>query len=342
MAEKKLVSTYESIMRDLVDGNYCPVYLLMGDEPYYIDKVSDYIADNVLSDEDKYFNQDVVYGADVNASRVVELAHGYPMMPARYRVVVVKEAQDMKSTDAIEKYLEKVVPTTLLVLCYKNGVVRKKGLVDKAKAVGVVLESKKKRDSELPGFIESYLRHHRVGIDPKAATMIADHIGADLNRIASELDKLIVALPDGDRRVTPEVVEQQIGVSKDFNFFELQRAIVVKDVFKANQIVNYFDKNPKAGSVYSCLPMLFRFFQNLMVAHYTPNRASEQAVAAQLELKSAWGARDYMVAMRNYSAAKTLQIIYKLREIDAKSKGLDNQTTSSGDLMKELLFFILH
>ena len=341
MAVKNTSSTFTTVMGELKRGTYRPVYLLMGDEPYYIDKVSDFISNNVLAPDDRYFNQDVVFGSDVNAARVVELSRGYPMMPAQYRVVVVKEAQDMKSTDALEKYLEHPVQTTILVLCFKNGVLKKRTLVDKAKAAGVVLESKKKRDSELPGFIESYLLMHKMSIDPKASSMIAEHIGADLNRIASELDKLIVALADGDRRVTPEIVEQQIGVSKDFNIFELQRAIVVKDVFKANQIVNYFDKNPKSGGIYTCLPMLFRFFQNLMTAHYAPNKQSETAVAAQLELKSTWGVRDYMTAMRHYSAAKTLQIIYKIREIDAKSKGLDNQTTSSGDLMDELFFFIL-
>ncbi len=249
MAEKKAMVTYDSVMRELKAGKYRPVYLLMGDESYFIDKIADFITDNVLTPEE---------------------------------------------------------------------------------------------DSELPGFVEGYLKLHKTAIDPKAAAMVAEHVGSDLNRLVSELDKVLISLPEDNRVVTPEIVEHQIGVSKDFNAFELNRAIVEKNVFKANQIVNYFDKNPKAGSIYSFLPLIFSFFQKLMVAYYAPDRRSEVSVAQHLELKSTWLARDYMTGMRNYSATKTLQIISKIREIDAKSKGLDNPNTPPGELMKELLFFILH
>lgn len=343
MAEKKPMATYDSIMRELKDGKYRPVYLLMGDESFFIDKISDFIADNVLTPEEQFFNQNVVFGADVTASQVMDLASGYPVMPAAHRVVVVKEAQAMKQLDQLEKYLNRPVPSTILVICYKNGTVdKRKKIVAKASAAGVVFESKKKKDSELPVFIEGYLRLHKAGIEPKAAAMVAEHVGADLNRLVSELDKVLISLPEDNRVVTPEIVEHQIGVSKDFNAFELNRAIIAKDVFKANQIVNYFDKNPKAGSIYSFLPLIFSFFQKLMVAYYAPNRNSEISVAQHLDLKNQWQARDYMIGMRNYTATKTLQIISKIREIDAKSKGLDNPNTSPGDLMKELLFFILH
>ena len=343
MAEKKPMATYDSIMRELKDGKYRPVYLLMGDESFFIDKISDFIADNVLTPEEQFFNQNVVFGADVTASQVMDLASGYPVMPAAHRVVVVKEAQAMKQIDQLEKYLNRPVPSTILVICYKNGTVdKRKKIVAKASAAGVVFESKKKKDSELPAFIEGYLRLHKAGIEPKAAAMVAEHVGADLNRLVSELDKVLISLPEDNRVVTPEIVEHQIGVSKDFNAFELNRAIIAKDVFKANQIINYFDKNPKAGSIYSFLPLIFSFFQKLMVAYYAPNRNSEISVAQHLDLKNQWQARDYMIGMRNYTATKTLQIISKIREIDAKSKGLDNPNTSPGDLMKELLFFILH
>jgi DNA polymerase-3 subunit delta len=209
--------------------------------------------------------------------------------------------------------------------------------------VGVVFESKNKRDYELPSFIEHYLKEHQATIDQKAAQMIADHIGSDLSRLTSELDKVLVSFDEkSDRRVTPEVVEKQIGVSKDFNAFELKNAIVNKNVFKANQIVKYFDSNPKAGSIYALLPLLFNFFQNLMIAHYAPQKRNENDIADALDLNSAWGAKDYLTGMRYYSPRKTLDIISKIREIDAKSKGLDNPNTSAGDLMKELIFFILH
>ena len=172
--------------------------------------------------------------------------------------------------------------------------------------------------------------------------MIADHIGADLNRLTSELDKLAIALPEDDRRVTPEVVEKNIGVSKDFNAFELRSAIVNRDIFKANQIIKYFDNNPKTGSLYALLPILFNYFQNLMLTYYAPDRNNQQALANYLELRNVWSVKDYTAGARNYNGKKVLHILGKIREADAKSKGLDNPNTSPGDLMKELIFFILH
>lgn len=343
MAEKKSSVTFETIMRDLKAKKYAPVYVLMGDESYYIDRITDYIADNVLDPDDRDFNQTVVFGADTTAAQVVDMAKGYPVMPAAHRVVIVKEAQGLKSLDALERYFEKPLASTVLVIAYKNGTIdRRKKVVGKAEAVGVVFESKKKRDYELPAFIETYLKKNHVAIDTKSAAMIAEHIGADLSRLISELDKVMISLPDDDRRVTPDVVEREIGVSKEFNIFELKTAIIERNVFKANQIVKYFDKNPKAGSLFSCLPLLYTYFQNLMVAFYAPDKNNDNNLAAFLELKSVWGLKEYRVGMRNFSAMKTLQILAKIRETDAKSKGLDSLNTSTDDLMRELIFFILH
>ncbi len=343
MAEKKATVTFDAIMRDLKSGKYAPVYILMGDESYYIDRITDYIAENVLDPDDRDFNQTVVFGADTTAAQVVDMAKGYPVMPATHRVVIVKEAQGLKSLDALERYFEKPLASTLLVIAYKNGTIdRRKKVVGKAEAVGVVFESKKKRDYELPTFIETYLKKNHVAIDPKSAAMIAEHIGADLSRLISELDKVMISLPDDNRRVTPDIVEREIGVSKEFNIFELRTAIIERNVFKANQIVKYFDKNPKAGSLFSCLPLLYTFFQNLMVAFYAPDKNNDNNLAAFLELKSVWALKDYRVGMRNFSAMKTLQILAKIRETDAKSKGLDSLNTSTDDLMRELVFFILH
>ena len=343
MAEKKATVTFDAIMRDLKSGKYAPVYILMGDESYYIDRITDYIAENVLDPDDRDFNQTVVFGADTTAAQVVDMAKGYPVMPAAHRVVIVKEAQGLKSLDALERYFEKPLASTLLVIAYKNGTIdRRKKVVGKAEAVGVVFESKKKRDYELPAFIETYLKKNHVAIDPKSAAMIAEHIGADLSRLISELDKVMISLPDDNRRVTPDIVEREIGVSKEFNIFELRTAIIERNVFKANQIVKYFDKNPKAGSLFSCLPLLYTFFQNLMVAFYAPDKNNDNNLAAFLELKSVWALKDYRVGMRNFSAMKTLQILAKIRETDARSKGLDSLNTSTDDLMRELVFFILH
>ncbi len=327
-------------MRALKAGNFSPIYILMGDEPYFLDKITDYIADNVLQPEERDFNQSVVFGSDVTAAQVVDLAREFPMM-ATHRVVIVKEAQSLKNADLLVKYLATPVPSTILVLCYKGGKVDRSVLA-KAKTSGIVFESKKKRDYELPDFIMGYLKLRGVTIDNKSASMIAEHIGADLSRLTSELEKVMISLPANDRRITPDVVEQQIGVSKDFNVFELKNAIVTKNIFKANQIIKYFDNNPKAGSLYSFVPLLFNYFQNLMIAHYAPEKNNENALANYLELKSSWAAKEYITGMRNYSATKVLNIIHMIKVTDAKSKGIGNVSTSTGDLAKELLFFILH
>lgn len=348
MAEKKTVQTFDAIMRNLKAGKYAPIYILMGEESYYIDLISDYIADQVLPENERDFNQTITYGADVNMSQVVDLARRYPMM-AEHQVVIVKEAQNLRDLTPLEKYAEKqVMASTILVLCHKNGVLdrRKKAvnsLFTKIENIGgVIYESKKKRESELPGFIENYLKEQKASIDYKSCQMIADYIGADLSRLASELDKVLISMPEGKRRITADVVEREIGVSKEFNLFELRNAIINRDVFKANQIIKYFDNNPKTGSIYAFLPNLFGFFQNLMMAYYAPDKSNDYALAQYLELKGSWAARDYIMGMRNFSGMKTLQIISKIREIDAKSKGLDNPNTGAGELMKELIFFILH
>jgi DNA polymerase-3 subunit delta len=342
MAEAKNV-TFDSIMCDLKARKYSPVYYLMGDEPYYIDKIADYIAEHVLQPEERDFNQTILFGSDVSASLIADTARRYPMM-SEYQVVIVKEAQNVKNTEVLEKYFKAPMNSTILVMCHKNGTVdgRKKEYMKAILSAGVLFESKKLRDRDLPAFIENYLKARQVSIDPKSTQMIADNIGADLSRLTGELDKVILSLSEQDRRVTPQIVEDQIGVSKEFNGFELRDAIVNRNVFKANQIIKYFDENPKAGSIYSFLPMLFNYFQNLMIAYYAPNNKSQEGVAEWLEMRSPWAAKDYMTGMRNYTAMKVMQIISKIREIDAKSKGLDNPNTPPGELMKELIFYILH
>ena len=335
--------TYESVMHDLKARDFKPIYYLMGDESYYIDKISDWIAENVLQPEEKDFNQTVLFGSDVNASQIVDAAKRYPMM-SEYQVIIVKEAQNVKNVEPIEKYLKAPMSSTILVMCHKNGTIdgRKREYVKAIQQAGVLFESKKLRERDLPSFIEQYLKVREASIDPKSTQMIADAIGADLSRLTGELDKVLLSLPESDRRVTPQVVEDQIGVSKDYNAFEFRDAIVNRNILKANQIIKYFDENPKAGGLYALLPMMFSYFQNLMLSYYCPQKGSQEALAQWLDMKSPWGARDYMTGMRNYSAMKVMQIISKIREIDAKSKGLDNPNTAPGELMKELIFFTLH
>ena len=337
------IVTYDGVMRDLEARHFLPLYYLMGDESYYIDKISNWIAENVLQPEERDFDQTVLFGSDVTASQIVDAAKRYPMM-SKYQVLIVKEAQNIKNTEPLEKYFKAPMPSTILVMCHKNGSIdgRKREYVKAIQQVGILFESKKLRDRDLPSFIEGYLRARNVSIDTKSTQLIADSIGADISRLVGELDKVLLSLPEEDRRVTPQVVEDQIGVSKDFNGYELRDAIVNRNIFKANQIVKYFDENPKAGSIYSFLPMLFNYFQNLMITHYCPQKNSQERVAEWLDLRSPWAAKDYMTGIKNYSAMKVMHILSKIREIDAKSKGLDNPNTPPGELMRELIFFILH
>lgn len=335
--------TYESVMHDLQQRKFRPVYYLMGDEPYYIDKISDWIAENVLQPEGRDFDQTVLFGSDVNASQIVDAAKRYPMM-SEYQVLIVKEAQNVKNVEALEKYMKAPMPSTILVLCHKNGTIdgRKREYVRAIQQAGILFESKKLRERDLPGFIERYLKAQEASIDTKSTQMIVEAIGADLSRLTGELDKVLLSLPEQDRRVTPQVVEDQIGVSKDYNAFELRDAIVNRNIEKANRIIKYFDENPKAGGLYALLPMVFNYFQNLMLAFYCPQKGSQEALAKWLDMKSPWGARDYLTGMQNYSGMKVMQIISKIREIDAKSKGLDNPNTPPGELMRELIFFTFH
>lgn len=342
MAEKRQTTTYESILSDLSEGKFAPLYILMGEESYFIDKITDFIAQNALREEERDFNQTVCFGSDVSAAAVADMARRYPMMAER-QVVIVKEAQNIKQWDQLEQYFEKPQPTTVLVIAYKNGTIdgRKKILTKAQNAGAVIFESKKLYERDLPVFMVDYLKRHQATIDHKSCQMIAEHIGSDLSRLTSELDKVCLSMPEGSRHITPEVVEEQIGVSKDFNGFEFRSAIANRDILKANQILKYFDSNPKSGGPFMLIPLLFNFFQNLMLAHYAPQK-TDSGVAQFLDLRSAWGAKEYMTGLRNYSGMKTMQIIQKIRETDAKSKGLDNPNTPVGDLMKELVFFILH
>lgn len=335
--------TYESVMSELKARKFRPLYYLMGDEPYYIDKISDWIAENVLKPEECDFDLTILFGSDVTASQVADTARRFPMMGER-QVVIVKEAQNIKSVEPLEKYLKNPNPTTILVMCHKNGKLdgRRQAYIKAIREAGVLFESQKLKEKDLPAFIERFLQARGASVDPKSTQMIAEAIGADLGRLTSELDKVLLSLPEQDRRVTPQVVEEQIGISKEYNAFELRDAIVNRNVLKANRIIKYFDDNPKAGSIYSLLPILFNYFQNLMIAYYCPQRGSQEALAQWLDMKSPWAARDYVTGMRNYTGMKVMQILGKIREIDAKSKGLDNPNTPPGELMKELIFFTLH
>ena len=334
-------TTYEEIARNLKNKIYSPVYFLMGEEDYYIDRISDYIMDTVLTETEKEFNLTLLYGSDTDIVSIINAARRYPMM-SKYQVVIVREAQNLKNLDELIHYLQKPMSSTILVMCYKHGTLdRRKKITAELEKAGVLFESKKLKDTQLPGFISSYLKRKQVEIEPKASEMMAEFVGTDLNRMAGELEKLIITLPAGQKRITAEQIERNIGISKDYNNFELRNALIEKDVFKANQIVKYFEENPKTNPLQMTLSVLFNFFSNLMLAYYAPDK-SEQGIANQLGLKSSWQSKDYMVAMRKYSGVKVMQIIGEIRYCDAKSKGVGNPSLGDGDLLRELVYKILH
>lgn len=339
MAKQEI--TCDDILKELRAKQYRPVYYLMGEEPYYIDLIADYITDDILTETEKEFNLTVVYGADVDIATVINAAKRYPMM-SEHQVVVVKEAQNIRNMEELSYYLQKPLLSTILVICHKHGVLdRRKKLAAEIEKTGVLFESKKVKDAQLPAFITSYMKRKGIDVEPKATAMLADFVGADLSRLTGELEKLIITLPKGHTRVTPEQIEKNIGISKDYNNFELRSALVEKDVLKANKIIKYFEENPKTNPIQMTLSLLFGFFSNLMLAYYAPEK-SEQGIANMLGLRTSWQAKDYLAAMRRYNGVKTMQIIGEIRYADAKSKGVGNPSLSDGDILRELVFKILH
>ena len=339
MAKQEI--TCDDIIKELKAGQYRPVYYLMGEEPYYIDLLSDYITDNILNETEKEFNLTVMYGADVDVATIINAAKRYPMM-SEHQVVVVKEAQNIRNMEELSYYLQKPLLSTILVICHKHGTLdRRKKLAAEIEKSGILFESKKVRDAQLPTFITSYMKRKGVDMDPKATSMLADFVGTDLSRLTGELEKLIITLQKSQTRVTTEQIEQNIGISKDYNNFELRSAIVEKDILKANKIIKYFEENPKTNPIQMTLSLLFGFFSNLMLAYYAPEK-TEQGIASFIGLKTPWQSREYLNAMRRYNGVKTMQIIGEIRYTDAKSKGVGNSSLNDSDLLRELIFKILH
>ena len=333
--------TYEEIAKDIKNGKFAPVYLLMGEEDYYIDRIADYIVEKALDENEREFNLTVMYGLDTEMATVVNNAKRYPMMAER-QVVMVKEAQNLRGWDELGFYMQKPAETTILVICYKHGTLdRRKKVVAEIEKKGVVFESKKLKENMLPGFITSYMKRRKVEIEDKAAEMMADFVGNDLNRMAGDLEKLIITMPKGANRITPVEIERNIGISKDYNNFELKNALIAKDVEKANKIVKYFNDNPKSNPLQPTLTVLFNYFSSLMVAFYAPER-TENGVAAHLGLKAGWQAKEYLLGMKAYSGVKVMNIITQIRLCDARSKGIGNVSLSQGELLRELVYFILH
>jgi DNA polymerase-3 subunit delta len=328
------------IINDIKAGNIKPIYFLMGEEPYYIDKLSEYIENSILQEHERDFNQTVLYGRDVTIEDVVSNAKRYPMMADR-QVVIVKEAQDLvKTIDKLESYAENPQPTTVLVICYKYKTLDKRKKITKILAQkGVVYESKKLYENQVGEWLKRVLQGKKLNIDPKAAAMLVDFLGTDLSKIANELDKLAIILSQGST-ITPAIIEENIGFSKDFNVFEFRKAIGERNQLKSYQIADHFAQNPKDNPMVVTTSLVFNFFIQLLKYHGLKDK-NPKTVAPILGV-SPFFLKDYDVALRNYPMRKVSQIVASLRDIDVKSKGVGANALPQSDLLKEMLVKIFN
>jgi DNA polymerase-3 subunit delta len=332
--------TFDSILSDLQQKKYAAIYFLMGDEAYFIDQITEYIAQNVLSESEKAFNQTIIYGKDTDIANVINTAKRYPMM-APYQVVIVKEAQNIRNIDDLVYYAQKPLKSTVLVVNYKYKTLdKRKRLVKELEKNGVLFESKKLYDNQLPDWITKYLSKRGYQIQPTAAILLAEFLGAELSKIVMELDKLILILPRGEKLITSVHIEENIGISKEYNNIELQNALIKKDHLKAYRIVEHFGQNQKDNPFVVTIGTLYSFFNKLIVYHFLQDK-SKQSVATALKINP-YFVMDYQNAAKIFSPKKAVEIVSLLREYDLKSKGVRNLSASPGDLLKELVYKILN
>jgi DNA polymerase-3 subunit delta len=339
--------TAAEIIKDIKARKFKPVYLLHGEEPYYIDEVTEYIEKNVLTDAERGFNQTVLYGKDTDMATVLGAAKRYPMM-SEYQVVIVKEAQDLKwakeegnskEAEFVQSYFEKPLPSTILVLAYKHANFDKRKKIYKAiTKSGLIFQSDVVRDYKLVPWIEEFVKNKGYKIDQQASALMAEYLGTDLSKIANEIDKLTLNISK-EIVINTDLVQKNIGISKEYNVFELQKAIAVRDIVKCNRIINYFGSNPKANPMVMVLANLNGYFSKVLRYHYLTNKAD---AASALGIPPFF-VKDYETVARNYNTGKVFQIISLLREYDLKSKGLNSSgNVDDAELLKELLFKIIH
>jgi DNA polymerase-3 subunit delta len=337
--------TAEEILLKLKNKQYAPVYFLQGEEPYFIDLIADYIEANVLSESEKGFNQVVLYGKDVDAGTILMQAKRYPMMAER-QVVIVKEAQAVTDIDKelgikqLDAYFQNPMPSTILVFCYKHKVLDgRKAFAKTVNKHAVLLTTKKLYDNQVPAWINSYIKSRNLAISPKAVMMLSEYIGSDISRLANEIDKLVINLKPGNT-IDEHLVQENVGISKDYNIFELQTALIHQDVLKANRIVNYFEANPKSNPLIPNITLLFSFFTKLLTIHASPDK-SEGAISKSLGNRS-FLVKEYLQALRVYNYARVVQNIHFLRQADLQSKGIAGGSLTDGEILRELVFKILH
>ncbi|SNR31702.1 DNA polymerase III subunit delta [Lutibacter flavus] len=334
------MSDVTKIVSDIKNGNIKPIYFLMGEEPYYIDKISEFIEKNILAEEEKGFNQMVLYGRDVAIEDIVDNAKRFPMMSDR-QVIIVKEAQDLSRTiEKLVSYVNNPQPSTVLVICYKyKKIDKRKALYKAVQKVGLAYESKKLYENQVADWIRRVLSGKRYTIEAKATLMLVEFLGTDLSKISNELDKLMLVLPAGSV-ITPKSIEENIGISKDYNNFELRKAVGERNVFKVNRIINHFAQNQKANPMVMSISLLNSFFTQLLIFHSLKDK-SKNSVAKALGVNPFF-VSDYSIAAKNFPMRKVSQVIGLLRDADVKSKGVGANALPAGDILKELLFKIIH
>lgn len=336
-----MTATHDVILRDLKNKIYHPVYLLEGEEPYFIDLVSDYIENNLLPESERSFNQTILYGKDTTVNEIRQRAMNYPMF-SNYQVLIVKEAQMLKKWDELLPYAEKPVKTTILVLCHRYENFDKRTKVAKAiQSTGVIMTTKKLYDNQVPDWIHQYMKERNFTIQQQAAELLVEYVGNELSRVTNELEKLILNLKPG-KEISIDDIEENIGISKEYNTFELNKALGLKDILKANRIVSYFTANPKSSPLVVTIGSLFGYFSKIYLLHQAKPKTDS-------EIATVLGVRafpiiinEYKAAGRNYSAQKTAEVIKLLHEYDLRSKGVNDTGSEEGALLKELVYRILH
>ena len=330
----------KNILADIKNGIIKPIYFLSGEEPYFIDQISNYIENNILEESEKGFNQMVLYGRDVTIEDIVSNAKRYPMMAER-QVIIVKEAQDLsRNIEKLSTYADNPQPTTVLVIAYKyKKLDKRKGLAKALKKHGVYYENKKLYENKVGDWVRNVLKDDGYNIQPKAAQMLVDFLGNDLSKVSNELQKLMLILPKGSE-ITPQAIEENIGISKDYNIFELRRAVTERDIVKAQRIAQYFIQNPKDNPLVLTVGQLYSLFANILKYHGLPQK--DKATVAKTLGISPFFVGEYITAARNYPMKKVSACVALIREVDVKSKGVGASAFSSNDLLKELLVKIMN
>ncbi len=347
MAKKKSsIETYAEIINELKKKIYKPVYFLTGDESYFIDKIADYISEFVLEESEKAFNQSILYGKDVDAPAVINAARRFPMM-SNYQVIIVKEAQNIRKLEDLEIYLKAPQKSTILVICHKLKQCDSKGKSEKTRKVmaladkiGVLFESKKLYDYQISGWITQYLAEKGITIPPVPANLLNEYLGTDLSKISNELDKLIITLPPDAKKITVEHIERNIGLSKDFNRFELTKSLGERNILKVNRIADYFSKNPANNPLTLSLSSIHQYFLKIFKYHFLKDKSNGN-VSIELGV-NIFFVDEYKNAAKIYNPRKCVEIFSILRDYDLRAKGLNNDSTDDGELLREAVFKIMH